>query len=219
MKCRTLLVLLLLICVSLTARTVLITGFGPFGKHERNSSYEAVKHLHGRSLFGFDIAVLEIPVLWEFSRSMIFHALEQHQPEFVISLGLDENAPASLVLEPFGINRTAYLKDVSGAYPPGREAVPGAPDMLPSALQVQHLKSILVSFGLDAVTGYDAGDYLCGWVYMHLLSGHPSRQVLFTHVHPDAPEHDIAAAVKLLVHALASGTPCPAPPAGEYMLP
>ncbi len=64
--------------------TVLVTGFGPFGVHEVNASFEAVKLLPSLDLereLGVRLVTREIPVVYDYVKSTIPQLWELHKPK------------------------------------------------------------------------------------------------------------------------------------------
>lgn len=67
-------------------RTVLVTGFGPFGKHKVNASWEAVKELYERrdelrELHNINLIIDHIPVAYDHVTEKIPQLWKEHEPQ------------------------------------------------------------------------------------------------------------------------------------------
>lgn len=66
--------------------TVLVTGFGPFGRHKINASYEAVKLLSSLNLeeeLGVRLVTLEIPVIYQTVQEMVPQLWKVYSPKVI----------------------------------------------------------------------------------------------------------------------------------------
>ena len=66
-------------------KTILVTGFGPFGKHIVNASWEAVKELKKMSedlkeTFGVNLITEKVPVVYEYVSKKIPQLWVEHKP-------------------------------------------------------------------------------------------------------------------------------------------
>lgn len=74
--------------------TIVVTGFGPFGMHIKNASWEAVKllqHMHLEEELDVNLEVKEIPVAYDEVDKIIPELWEKHQPLVSILLFLSSN--------------------------------------------------------------------------------------------------------------------------------
>lgn len=60
---------------------VIITGFGPFGEHKVNASWEAVRLLQKFKIDGAKIVVEEIPVTYSYVEERIPLLWENYKPK------------------------------------------------------------------------------------------------------------------------------------------
>lgn len=181
--------------------TILLTGFGPFGPHERNISAEAVARFDGTELEGFQIRTLQLPVQFERATSLLDEALAQ-DPAAVICFGIHDD-DASYRVELAAKNERHYSRpDVDGAVVEGGVVREGGPAMVFSSLPVAAIKQRLAAAGLDAQLSEDAGRYLCNAVFYWVAQRREAAG--FIHV-PAAPEHleNVVKAVDVVVKVTA----------------
>ena len=195
---------LFLICMPPIFSTVLLTGFGPFGEHDQNVSYEGIRELDGTDLRGRRTAVIRLPVEWEASRTRLLRALEEYAPQAAVSAGIDASARADVVVEAYARNRTAALADTLGRLPPAHgKVVPGAQAVIPSALSADAAVQALQSAGIDAAASTDPGGYLCGWVYYLLLYElEDSAPGVFLHFRPETSPETVRRAAVIITKLL-----------------
>lgn len=63
---------------------VLVTGFGPFGEHKINASWEAVKLLPKYKLDNVELIVEEVPVLYKYVEENIPLMWKKYNPKVKI---------------------------------------------------------------------------------------------------------------------------------------
>src|SRR5581483_9941945 len=65
---------------------ILLTGFEPF-EGPRNPSWEAVKNLDGKTVDGYQVVALQLPVAWQGAADKLEAAIRDIRPAAVISFG------------------------------------------------------------------------------------------------------------------------------------
>lgn len=71
---------------NIETRNIIVTGFGPFGKHTINASWEAVKHLSKLNLqilkeqYNVNLIIKEIPVVYDHVAENIPEIWKQYNP-------------------------------------------------------------------------------------------------------------------------------------------
>ena len=92
-------------------KTILLTGFEPFGGSHVNPSIEACKLLDGKEYNGYQVKVVEIPLRFNEIRPSIIKAVEETKPSAIICTGQAGSA-TTINLERVAINiadaRIAY---------------------------------------------------------------------------------------------------------------
>lgn len=68
-------------------RTVLVSGFEPFGGENVNPSREVALALDGREIAGLRIASVVLPVQWRAGPERLLHELASRDPDALIMLG------------------------------------------------------------------------------------------------------------------------------------
>lgn len=69
--------------VSFSEDTVIVTGFGPFGDHKINASWETVKLLPSLNIeeeFGVKLIIHEIPVTYDYVAENVPMLWKEHEP-------------------------------------------------------------------------------------------------------------------------------------------
>jgi pyroglutamyl-peptidase len=171
-------------------RTVLITGFEPFGGETRNPSQEIAETLHGREVQRRRIVGAVLPCVFGESIRELKRLLREHRPEVVIALGQAGGRP-HITPERIAINLDdARIPDNAGAAPVERPVVRGGPAAYWSTLPVKAIVQELSARGVPASVSHTAGTFVCNHVFyglMHLLRRSSGVRAGFIHV-PFLPE-------------------------------
>lgn len=141
---------------------ILLTGFEPFGGESVNPALESTKRLHGTSISGAEIISAELPVSWEQVLPKLIEAINEHQPDVVISVG-QAGGRAKVTPEYIGIN-LANGKDNYEVQKNEDTVVDGGPDGYFATLPVKKMIAVMNEAGIPAAPSYSAGTYLCNWV-------------------------------------------------------
>ena len=161
-------------------KTVLLTGFEPFGGAQVNPSWLAVKRLHGRVIQGHRIVARRLPVVFARSLPALQRQLKKVKPALVICVGLADRR-REITPERVAVNLDdARIADNAGRKPVDKRIVPGGPAAYWSTLPVKAIVRALRQRGIPARVSHSAGTYVCNHVFyglMHELarSGNPVR--------------------------------------------
>lgn len=187
-------------------RTLLLTGFGPFGEYESNPAWETARSLDGERVGRTRVVAARLDVTYAEAPEQLRAAIGRHEPDVVLCLGV---APGpALRLERVARNRDECPQaDNAGAVREGAAIREGGPDELPTRLPVDRLLEALEAAGFEeVVTSEDAGGYLCNHVFYRLLDEvGASRVAGFVHVPPlEGPwnEARLARAVRVILEVL-----------------
>jgi pyroglutamyl-peptidase len=164
-------------------RTILVTGFGPFGPYETNPAWESVRTLDGARVGGATVRVARIDVVWATAASQLEDAIRRTAPDVVLCLGV---APDPRIrVETLARNRDACPDpDAAGERREPRAIREGGAD-LPTRLPAGSLVAALEEGGFPVATSDDAGGYLCNHLFFRLLDRSPALPVAgFVHVPP-----------------------------------
>ncbi|XP_066143124.1 pyroglutamyl-peptidase 1 isoform X2 [Euwallacea fornicatus] len=168
-----------------TNNNVLVTGFGSFGIHKINASWEAVSALPDK-IEGFNIIKNEIPVEYKYVEKNVPLLWEQYNPKLVIHVGVS-SLTREIQLETCA-NKTGYVKqDISKACPESGQACCGkdsSEDCIKTELSTEVICNRLNKNPLfKASLSYNSGRYLCEFIYYVSLNVN-NRRTLFVHVPP-----------------------------------
>ena len=147
---------------------ILLTGYEPFGGETINPALEAVKQLHGQTIAGAKVVCAQLPVVWDTVLPKFIAALNEHQPDVVISIG-QAGGRAKITPEYIGINLTNG-KDNDGVVRVAEPIAPGAPDGYFTTLPVVQMVAAMNEAKIPAAVSYTAGTYLCN--YMAYVARH-----------------------------------------------
>ena len=149
--------------------SILLTGFGPFGSHRRNTSEEAVRALEGTERQGFQIRTLTLPVQYERAVALLQEAIEAEKPAAVIGCGIHEpkteEGPAFRVELAARNVRNYEIPDVDGEVVRDGCVEEDCPAQVFASLPVGAIKLALEEEGLEASLSEDAGQYLCNAIF------------------------------------------------------
>lgn len=171
------------------ARTVLLTGFDPFGGDTVNPSWEAVSRLHGEIIAGRRVVAAQLPTTFDGAPGTLRAALRKHTPELVLCVG-QAGGRTALSLERVAINvNDARIPDNTGAQPIDTPVVKRGPAAYFTTLPIKAMHADLRAAGIPAEISQTAGTFVCNQVFyvlMHALVGTRVRGG-FVHI-PFLPE-------------------------------
>ncbi|XP_003385640.1 PREDICTED: pyroglutamyl-peptidase 1-like [Amphimedon queenslandica] len=200
--------------------TVLVTGFGPFGSHKVNSSWEAVKLLpsmgltaNGREL---RVETREIRVSYELVRDRVPALWDEINPDLCIHVGVSPYK--SIKYEKCANNHGYFLQDVDSQFLESSTIHPGSPDVLKTSLDLDGLSEEVLSIvakeeggknNVKIEVSFDAGQYLCDFIYYTSLHHTFKKKidkapVLFVHVPPLDQPYSQSCLANVLKHTIES---------------
>lgn len=147
----------------------LLTGFEPFGGDSVNSSWQAVRALHGRRIAGHRLVAAQLPTVFGASLDTLRRLLRQHRPVLVLCVG-QAGGRAALSLERVAINiDDARIADNAAAQPVDTPVAPGGPAAYFSTLPIKAMLAALQRAGLPAEVSQSAGTFVCNHVFYGLM--------------------------------------------------
>lgn len=163
---------------------VLVTGFEPFDGATVNPAWEAVSRLP-RQIAGAEVAVTQIPVVFDKDAAAVEAAIEAERPDVVLCVG-QAGGRSHITPEFVGINfANARIPDNEGNQPVGRLEEDG-PDAYFATLPVFAMVDAARAAGVPAAVSYTAGTFCCNEVLYELLhclaTRHPGVRGGFVHV-------------------------------------
>jgi pyroglutamyl-peptidase len=142
-------------------RSILVTGFEPYGGDVSNPSRELAKALDGRRVGDWAVRGIVLPVEHRAARDIVSAALAEPEIAAVIHLGL-AGGRARVALEQVAVNAMDYsIPDNAGVRIAGEPCVAGGPAAYFSTLRSGAILAALIAEGVPAYLSYTAGTYLC----------------------------------------------------------
>ncbi len=172
---------------------MLITAFEPFASATCNPSWEAARAVAAEWTGEATVVAVRLPVEFDRATAALHQALDMHQPDVVVALGVAEGR-AAITPERIAINvDDARIPDNGGARPVDARVVEGAPDGLFSTLPVKRIVQAVRASGIASELSASAGTFVCNHVFFWLQHAlrHADARSGFIHV-PASPDmrHD-----------------------------
>lgn len=171
----------------MSAPLVLVSGFGPFEKVERNPSGEIARELAAAPPAGVRVVAGVLPVSFERAPGTwdeLLASVGGERPRLFLGLGVQKKRGYRLERRARARPKRTQRRDVDGLA--AREFVADGPE-LATGLALEPLLDALRAHGVaEARISEDCGGYVCERVYHHLLGRGRERDVaaLFVHVPP-----------------------------------
>ena len=153
------------------ARTVLLTGFEPFGGESTNPSWRVAQALQGEVIAGAQVVAVQLPCVFGQALSVLQQALTQHGPRLALVLALGQaTGRCELTPERVAINvDDARIPDNAGARPVDTAVVPGGPAAYFSTLPIKAMVAAMRAEGVPASVSQTAGTFVCNHVFYGLM--------------------------------------------------
>ncbi len=177
--------------MSSSARTILITGFEPFGGETVNASWEAAQRLDGWR-HGEHVAVARLlPCAYDASVKELVRAIETLRPEALLMTGQAARR-AAVSVERFARNLDdAAAPDNDGAVRRAVRISHGALERLEAAAPVNAIVHAIRAAGIPVRVSTDAGGFVCNHLYFGALQYLGDKRLaipaVFVHL-PAAPQ-------------------------------
>lgn len=141
-------------------RTIVVTGFEPFGSHTVNPSAEVAKAMDGRRFGDAVVTSVVLPVDHRDAFARLAPVLAA-EPDAIVELGLAEGR-ARVALERVAVNVMDFsIPDNAGYQATDEPCEPDGPAAYLSTLPLRAILSALVADGVPAYISSTAGLYLC----------------------------------------------------------
>ena len=177
--------------MSSAARTILVTGFEPFGGETVNASWEAAQKLEGWR-HGDTVAVARLlPCAYDASVKKLISAIETLRPDALLMTGQAARR-AVVCVERFAHNLDdATAPDNDGALRRALRISRAAPEWLETKASVRTIASAIKEAGIRARASRDAGGFVCNHLYFgalqYLSEKRSAIPAVFVHL-PVTPE-------------------------------
>ncbi len=183
--------------MSSATRTILVTGFEPFGGEAVNSSWEAARKLDGWRVGEFAAVARLLPCAYDASVKKLIEAIEALRPEAVLMAG--QAARRGVVcVERFARNLDdAAAPDNLGMVRTAAVICAGAPERLEAATPVEAIADAIREAGIPARVSRSAGGFVCNHLYFgalqYLRDKRSATPAVFVHL-PATPRQTAPAA-------------------------
>lgn len=171
-------------------KTVLLTGFEPFGGERVNPSAEIVGRLHGEVIARHRVRSAVLPCVFGAAVAELQRQMQATKPALVICVG-QAGGRAEITPERVAINvDDARIADNAGAQPVDLPIVRGGPAAYFSTLPIKAIVAALRESNVPAAVSQTAGTFVCNHVFyglMRALRRRPGVRGGFIHV-PFLPE-------------------------------
>ncbi|KAL4228046.1 Pyroglutamyl-peptidase 1 [Mactra antiquata] len=152
------------ICIKLrmNKKTVIVTGFGPFGSHAVNASWECVKQLKKIGLGDdIDLFIYEIPVEYSTVKKQVPELWNNHKPDLVVHVGVSGVAK-EITLEQKAHNKGYNRKDVQNCIADDECCVQGGDECITAGLNMEIVcnKVNVTNCKAKTVISHDAGRFV-----------------------------------------------------------
>lgn len=167
-------------------RTILLTGFEPFGGETVNPSWEAVRRLDGWGCRGHRVAARLMPCVFGAALDRLEAAVAETDPVAVLGVGQAQSR-SELSVERIAVNiDDARIPDNAGNQPIDRPVVAGAPAAYFASLPVKAIVAAVRANGLPASVSQTAGTFVCNHLFYgacHLRASlRPQMRAGFIHI-------------------------------------
>ncbi|WP_042463402.1 pyroglutamyl-peptidase I [Neobacillus dielmonensis] len=197
-------------------KTLLLTGFEPFLDFPINPTEKIVKELDGQTIGDYQIKGLLLPVTYDEAGQRVLDAVNQINPDAVISLGL-AGGRENITPERIAINCRDGAPDNKGVILNDAPIYEDGPAGYFSKLPIRKFVETLKEHGYPAEISNTAGTYLCNNVMYTVLHALKDKNVPAGFVHipashelavnqkkriPSWSSRDLLEAVKIMINVL-----------------
>jgi pyroglutamyl-peptidase len=176
-------------------RTVLLTGFDPFGGETVNPSWLAAERLHDGIVAGHRIESVRLPTAFARAPQVLRSAIRRHPPALVLCVG-QAGGRSAISLERVAINMIdARIADNDGAQPVDAPVARGGPAAYFSTLPIKAMHADLDAARIPVEISQTAGTFVCNQVFyalMHALARMPAPRPRGGFVHIPFVDEQVA---------------------------
>lgn len=163
-------------------KTLLITGFEPFGGEQINPSWEAVSRLPNQ-INGYALTKLLISVVFGVAAENVLRAAEELHPDVILCIG-QAGGRGAITPELVAINlRYAKIPDNEGFEPKDEPIIAGGTCAYFSTLPVRQMAEAVNNAGVASQVSYSAGAYVCNDLLYTLLAHFEGSQTRVGFIH------------------------------------
>ena len=188
-------------------KTLLITGFDPFGGATVNPSMEAVKLLP-EQIGDYQLVKLEIPTVFGAAAQQVIATAEELCPDVILCVG-QAGGRRAVTPEVVAINlQEAGIQDNAGNQPINMPVVPNGPAAYFTTVPVTEMAERIATLQIPSTVSNSAGAFVCNDVLYSLLHRFhgSSTRVGFIHVpwlpSQGSPSLELEQTAKALIAAI-----------------
>ncbi|MCU6711958.1 pyroglutamyl-peptidase I [Paenibacillus sp. J5C_2022] len=150
-------------------KTILVTGFDPFGGETVNPAWEAVRTLAEHKHADYRIEARQLPTVFDKSIALLKQYMEETEPDVVLCLG-QAGGRATFSVERIAVNvNDARIPDNEGKQPIDTPVVEDGPTGYWTTLPIKAIVSGLKEKGIPASISHSAGTFVCNHVFYGLM--------------------------------------------------
>jgi pyroglutamyl-peptidase len=154
-------------------RKVVVTGYEPWEHGTENPTLDILEKLRLVNFAEAALTTIKVPVDTTKITGIVERALEEHEPEVWISLGLAPGAPV-VAIERLAANALDYpLKDNEGHQPHSQPVFPGGPMAYPATIPIKAVAAEIRRRGIPVKISNTASTYACNQIMytsLHLIA-------------------------------------------------
>ncbi|GED56434.1 pyroglutamyl-peptidase I [Brevibacillus formosus] len=150
-------------------KTILVTGFDPFGGEMVNPAWESVKELGKIESDLYKVELRQIPTVFEKSIEHLYTAIDETNPDIVLCIG-QAGGRGDIAVERVAINvNDARIPDNEGNQPIDTPIRENGPTGYWSTLPIKAIVHELKQQGIPASISQTAGTYVCNHLFYGLM--------------------------------------------------
>ncbi|MBQ3065775.1 MAG: pyroglutamyl-peptidase I [Clostridia bacterium] len=163
-------------------KTLLITGFDPFGGATVNPAWEAVQQLP-ETVGVYRLCKLQIPTVFDDAAKIVIEKADEVRPSVILCIGQAGGRDA-VTPEFVAINhRYASIADNAGQMPQGTCINREAPAAYFATVPVRLMTEAACAEGIRASVSYTAGTFVCNDVLFQLLHYYRNDDIRIGFIH------------------------------------
>lgn len=163
-------------------KTLLITGFDPFGGAAINPAWKAVEALP-ETIGCYRLHKLEIPTVFGLGAQAVLEEAARILPDVILCIG-QAGGRDSVTPERIGVNiRDARIPDNRGGQPRGQRIAEDGPAAYFSTVPVEKMAAAIQAAHIPGTVSNSAGAFVCNDVLYTLLHRYDGTQVKVGFIH------------------------------------
>lgn len=169
-------------------KTLLITGFDPFGGQNINPAWKAVEALP-ETIGNYRLCKLEIPTVFALGAQTVLETVAKVCPDVILCIGQAGGRDA-VTPERIAVNiRDARIPDNQGNQPRGQYVTEDGPAAYFATVPVEKMAQAIRDAGVPGTVSNSAGAFVCNDVLYTLLHHYADTEVKVGFIHvPYLPE-------------------------------